>query len=102
MNIIIYSNDPKIESKILKVDGRKWKFLKYININDKNLPLTIYEYIKYVLKRRWLEVEEYIIKDPQYACLYAIEFIKGRWPEAEETIKKDPCWSYEYARFVIR
>jgi len=89
MNIVIYSDDPKIESKILKVDGRRWKFPKYIRYDDEDLPRIIYNYAFYYLKKRWLEAEEYILKEPHYACWYAINIIRGKWPEAEKVIKSN-------------
>ena len=55
-----------------------------------------------MIKERWLEGEEAIKKDPQWAYEYAVDVIKGRWPEAEEVIKKDPGWAYSYAKEIIK
>jgi hypothetical protein len=53
-------------------------------------------------KKRDKDLEQYFIKDPFYACSYAIEVIKNRWIEAEPYIKKDPIYAYRYAREIIR
>jgi hypothetical protein len=36
------------------------------------------------------EAEPYILTNPYYAYLYAINVIQGRWPEAEELLKTQP------------
>jgi len=42
------------------------------------------------------------MKDPEWACLYARTIIKDRWPEAEEYIMKASEWAYWYTRDVIK
>ena len=64
-------------------------------------PGWSYGYAKEVLKGRWPEAEEAIVKDPHMAYLYAMDVIKGRWPEAEPTIAKDPSVAFYYAKHVI-
>ena len=70
-------------------------------------PGYAYGYAKEVLKGRWPEAEEAIIKDGHVAYLYAFDVIGGRWPEAErpaaeEAIATDPGWAYRYAEYVIK
>jgi len=102
MDIIIYSEDPKIKPKILKVDGSKWSFPKYININDKDLSKTLFIYAQVYVKKRWIEAEEFIKKDPILAYYYALNIIKGRWLEAEEFIIKNPWTACHYAIYIIK
>jgi len=42
------------------------------------------------------------MKDPKQAYWYAREIIKDRWLEAEEYIIKDSVWAHWYARDVIK
>ena len=77
---------PEAEPYILKATDPGWS----------------YGYAKEVLKGRWPEAEEAIVKDPHVAYLYAMDVIKGRWPEAEEAIAKDPYWAYRYAQYVVK
>jgi len=62
----------------------------------------LYWYAENVIKGRWPEAEEYIMKNPYYAYYYAKNIIKDRWLEAEEYIMKDPKWAYWYALYVIK
>ena len=46
---------------------------------------------------------EFIIKkDSYHAYSYALNIIKGRFLEAEEYIKKDPDYACRYAKFIIK
>ena len=71
-------------------------------LNHENASFWLYWYSKDVIKDRWPDAEEYIMKDPKYAYWYAKEVIKGKWSDAEEYIMKDPCWAYHYAKDVIK
>jgi len=73
MDVVLYSDDPKIESKIIKVVRRCWGYTKYLNINDKHLPEILY-FHTVVIKGRWPEVEEIIKKDPYFWNLYTTRF----------------------------
>lgn len=79
------------------IKGR-WKEAEEYIIKD---YFQAYHYAITVLKGRWKEAEEYFMRDPSYACCYARYVIKGRWKEAEEYIKKDRVWSYTYAYYVL-
>ena len=41
------------------------------------------------------------MKDPRWAYCYARDIIKDRWIEAEEYIMKDPYLYYEYKSFLL-
>jgi len=104
-DVIIYNGDPNIKPKVLRVDIKRWNFPKYIDSSSEkfeHLPWYILDYIRRVIKGRWVEAEEYLRLKPNIACNYARFHIKGRWPEAEEIIKKDPYCACEYARYVIK
>jgi len=64
--------------------------------------LWIYWYAKNIIKDRWSDAEEYIMKDPEWIYYYAKNIIKGRWYEAEEYIKKTQKWAYQYAKNIIK
>ena len=51
---------------------------------------------------RWLEAEPYIVRDPEWACFYAMNVLKGRFPEAEPYIAQDSKLAYDYALYVLR
>lgn len=50
---------------------------------------------------RFKDAEEYIMKDPHTAFLYARDVIKGRWEEAEPYIMTNPKWAYHYAYYIL-
>ena len=58
-------------------------------------------YVKDVIKGRWPDAENVIMKDPVFAFWYASN-IKGRWPEAEEVIRSDRLSWCLYSYFLIR
>jgi len=62
----------------------------------------LYDYANNVVYGRWPKGEPYIMKDPEYAVLYATFIIFGRWPEAEPYIIKDPEYTLAYAKEVIK
>ena len=66
---------------LIKIKGEKLGYIK-----------------KYNFIKRWLEAEEYIKTNPEYAYWYARDIIEGKWPEAEEYIKKDPYWWCMYKK----
>ena len=114
VEIIIYSDDPKIEPTILKVDLgidngsyiQNSVFInttspQYIHIDNKDLFKTLFSY-SFFIYRRWPEAEEYIKRDPEWAYNYSRYIIKGRWPEAEEIIIKKPEWAYNYVFNIIK
>jgi hypothetical protein len=64
------------------------------NLNEmldkiKNTPSLMFNIARDFIQARWPEAEKYIMKDPVYASLYAIEVVKDRWLEAEPYILKD-------------
>jgi hypothetical protein len=61
-----------------------------------------YVYARDIIKGRWREAEQYIVKNPYWACAYADHVINHRWPEAESVIMKDPHSAYWYAKNVIK
>jgi len=44
----------------------------------------------------WPEAEPVIMKDPQWAYLYAIDVLEDKWPEAEKYIMQDEFWWNRY------
>ena len=59
------------------------------DLKDVNIPDLAVDYARDVIKGRWPEAEEMILRPNQYdgmllAVEYARDVIKGRWPEAEE------------------
>ena len=65
-------------------------------------PKYAYLYAMDAIQDEWPEAEPYIMKSPEYAYMYARDIRKkGRWPEAEPYIMKDPYSAYWYARYVI-
>ena len=62
----------------------------------------VYWYAKCVIKGRWLEAEDVILKNAFVAQHYARDVIKGRWLEAEDLIRTDAWVTYMYARDVIK
>lgn len=62
---------------------------------DKLKPEYLYNYAIY-LNRRVPEAEHYIMKDPEYALLYAKNIIKGRWIEAEPYIFENNDYTVSY------
>jgi hypothetical protein len=71
----------------------EFKFLANANV--------AFLYALHIVKGRWYEGEQLIMKDPQLACMYARDVIKGRWIEAEKIIFTSPNDTYEYVRRVI-
>jgi hypothetical protein len=63
---------------------------------------SCYRYALEVIKDRWPEAEDIIIKDSDSALYYSAEVIKGRWPEAEDIIMKDPHNACQYAQNIIK
>mgnify|MGYP003326309062 FL=1 len=49
------------------------------------------------LMERFSKRARIAIKTPRSAYLYAREIIGGRWCQAELTIMKDPQWACDYA-----
>jgi len=71
-------------------------------LNHEKAPYWLYWYAKNVINDRWIDAEEYIIKDSEWAYSYARYVIKDRWYDAEEYIMKVPYWAYSYTRYVIK
>lgn len=65
-------------------------------------PSLLSAYAKQVIKGRWPEAEEKIIRNPELAANYAWGIIGGRWPEAEPTIMNDAYAARIYAQAVLR
>ena len=55
-----------------------------------------------VNNKRDKNLEQYIIKDPGWAYLYARFIIKDRWIEAEDIISTDSKFAFWYAEDVIK
>jgi hypothetical protein len=68
----------------------------------KNYARLAYFYSIYTLEgRRWPEAEPAIMKNPEYAYLYARDIRKTRWPEAEKYIMKDSYyWECYFDRYL--
>ena len=83
-----------------KEDKRKLKiFIK--NSNDSRL---IFNYIEYMLGKRWKEIESKLIKifNTEQLQNYIINYIKDRWIEAEDKLMKDPNgYSVNYAINIL-
>jgi hypothetical protein len=79
--------------------GQRWPEIEHI---VKQNVYSIYNYAKYAIKRRWPEVEDFILKkkNVQIIWLYIKNIIKGRWIEAEEIIEDDLFYSYLYSKLV--
>jgi len=75
-----------------------WKQAEPYIVKD---PKWAYLYALNVLKCRWPEAERYIMKDPKWAYFYASLVLKRRWPKAEPYIMKDPWWAYRYTADVL-
>mgnify|MGYP000341221433 CR=1 FL=1 len=103
-------NDEPISSELLKYFRTQHPVLKKVfEKGEKSLlksvlkkPMRAYRYAARILKERWPEAEEIIMRDPHVARLYADIVINGRWPEAEEIIRKKPEPAYAYAKNVIK
>ena len=52
--------------------------------------------------KRDKRLEKIIIKNPQYAYMYARDVIQNRWIEAEDIISTSSCYTYRYSRDVIQ
>lgn len=63
----------------------------------KHAETAYYYALKQKGANRWPEAEPVIMKDPEYAYLYASHILKRPWPAAEPYIMKAPYWAYSYA-----
>lgn len=77
-------------------------------------PREAYITCRLIIKGRWIEAENIIIKDPYYAYWYAVDIINGRLPEnmhnmmlLQATIENsaaefynDCYWAKEYFDFI--
>jgi hypothetical protein len=59
-------------------------------------------FAKHYMKRRWFEIEPFIMTNSKQAFIYASDVIEGRWPEAEEIIKQDLETVLYYTKDVIK
>jgi len=84
-----------ILAKELHSKGADTSFLKPTFAKD---PFYAYKYAKYIMKKRWPEVEPVLRQDAESAYRYARYVMQHRWPEAEEIIKKHPAMAYRYTR----
>lgn len=96
----------------IKISADELKPLLGIISRDSKLAFM---YAHKILRGRFKEAEQYIMRKPSYASMYA-EFIlskdpewtsqlgheNGRWPEAEPYIMKDSYSAYNYAKGVIK
>lgn len=90
--------------KYIKQMGHHNADVEEIMLNNHYTSEFIITYCLNVIKGRWVEGEQKLIKDrdPHQATTYAIEVIKGPWPEAEHIIMKNPTQSYYYATQVLK
>ena len=66
-------------------------------------PKWVLEYMAEVMPdEEWPAAEKYIKQSPQYAYEYAYYHLGERWPEAEDTIMKSPSYAFEYANDIIK
>ena len=82
-----------------KCKGKRNKDLEKFIIKD---PQYAYMYARHIIHDRWLEAEPFFIKDPYYAYYYALNTIKGRWIEAENIISTNSQYAYLYAYYIIK
>ena len=71
-------------------------------VNHPGAPYWACWYACFVLKSRWPEAEDIILKDAWAAYSYACDVLKSRWPEAEHIICKDAQAASSYARYVLK
>lgn len=64
---------------------------------EKLKPEYLYQYALFQ-NHRTPDAEPYIMKDPQYAFLYAKQIVKGRWREAEPYIFENRDYAIEYIK----
>jgi lambda repressor-like predicted transcriptional regulator len=90
-NVLGSERIPYVEKKIKKQ-------------KDTNLAAKYaYNYGKEILNNNWNnDLEDLIVKDPEYSYMYARDLIKGPWVKGEDAILKNPEWSYKYAKNVIK
>lgn len=75
---------------------------KLLQMNKYERAKCLYQFACQKGKRLDYEYEKMIKMVPEYACYYAMDIIRGRWKEAEEFIIKDPEWAYNYYKFVLK
>lgn len=68
----------------------------------KNQIPYIYYYARDIIKGRWKEAEPIILQHEEFCYLYARDIIKGQWKEAEETISKNLKYSFLYSTNVLK
>ena len=90
------TEDLKIDH-YLELDDKQKKYINNLKLAYK-MAKELYE----KTKQRSPELEEIIMKDPEYAYYYASIVIKDRWPEAEPYVMKDPGYATYYAENVIK
>jgi len=61
-----------------------------------------YTYVFNRIEEALPDVDPFVQKYPGFACEYAREVIKGRWPEAEQYIIKDEVVWESYKLFLSR
>lgn len=61
-------------------------------------PDYAYMYANYIIKGRWPEAEPYIMKEAFAVYYYAKVVIKGRWVEAEDVIREDETYWEDYCK----
>jgi hypothetical protein len=82
--LIQWRESHPVISKLFKKGEEKLLSMKdYLSIE------RLYSYARFELKKRWLEAEPYIMKDPEWAYRYAVNIFKRRWTEAEPYIRKN-------------
>ena len=96
---IIPFKAPKFAYKLASTNPKLRPELEPVIMKD---PECACLYALNVLERRWPEAEPYIMKDPYSAYVYSWLVLKRRWPEAEPYIMKDPTNAYVYAKHVLK
>lgn len=75
------------------------------NYDPDNSAHCVVFYARNVIKGRWPEHEDLVLKNAEAAFVYARTCIKDRWPEAEDVIRKatkEPWYWTHYKRLFKR
>ena len=63
---------------------------------------SAYNYALHIMKERWTQAEAIFLTRADYSAAYAVNLMKERWPEAEAIIASDACEAVWYARNMIK
>lgn len=96
---------PELETEIFSDEELTTFYLTALRGNTSITPTNgniAFWYANKILKSRWHEAEDIIMKNPRYACWYAEDVIRGRWKEAEQYIIVDARWIHYYCTNVTQ